>query len=349
MPFHTFAPQDPSQAYVPQEPPSRGFGPREPTRVYPPEEVSSPLFGPQEPSAPPSRAGSHRPPKGPARRTGRTVVIVAGVVLVCGLAWWFLAGLNVGGAGDAASRETVAASEDAAVAGGLDGDVPPPPPVSSLAGSDSQTGDPAASGPAGDPADGLTQGDRAEGDQAEGDQGDGDPADGDQAEGDPDEGDQAGAEPSAAPASGRAAEQATAIDGLLSDSTDARSGLGKAIADVSKCDRAGEAVIRRITASRSGQLTQARSLEVDALTGGAALKRSLVEALDASQKADAAFLSWASRRLAGGCRGAITDDPDYGTGLARSEDAKAAKLRFVEAWRPIAAAHDLTARRGDQI
>jgi hypothetical protein len=154
---------------------------------------------------------------------------------------------------------------------------------------------------------------------------------------------------SAAPGADRAAEQAARIDGLLSDSGDARSGLGDAIAVVSRCDRGGVAVIGRITASRREQLAQARVLKVDALAGGTELRQILVEALSFSHKADAAFLSWASRHLDGGCRRTIAKDPDYRAGLARSKDAGAAKLRFVQVWRPIAAAYDLAERKVDEI
>ncbi|GAA3800857.1 hypothetical protein GCM10022226_20560 [Sphaerisporangium flaviroseum] len=172
---------------------------------------------------------------------------------------------------------------------------------------------------------------------------------------DPSRADPSRAEPSPA-ASGsaaagpdRAAEQAARIDDLLSESSHARSGLGDAIAAVSRCRRGGLASIGRITASRRAQLARARESRVDALAGGAPLKRALVEALSASYEADTAFLSWASRHLEGGCRGTIAGDPRYRAGLARSEEAGAAKRRFVRAWRPIAAAHRLAERKVDEI
>ncbi|WP_248963407.1 hypothetical protein [Sphaerisporangium perillae] len=148
---------------------------------------------------------------------------------------------------------------------------------------------------------------------------------------------------------GRAAAQAGTIDRLLSDSGNARAGLGEAIARVSRCERGGAAVIGRITASRREQLAQARALEVDALAGGTELKDALVDALEASLGADAAFGSWASRHVGGGCRATMAKDPDYVRGLARSEDAQAAKLRFVQAWRPVAAMYGLAERKVGEI
>ncbi|MDH2429664.1 hypothetical protein [Sphaerisporangium sp. TRM90804] len=151
------------------------------------------------------------------------------------------------------------------------------------------------------------------------------------------------------PGAGDAAAQAGGVDALLSDSGSARSGLGDAIARASRCERAGVRTIREVTAARREQLARARELAVDALDGGAELKRALVEALDASRAADAAFLAWATRHLDGGCGGPIAEDDDYRLGLSHSEEAQAAKRRFVDVWRPIAATHGLPERQVDDI
>ncbi|WP_433353914.1 hypothetical protein ACQP25_10535 [Microtetraspora malaysiensis] len=143
--------------------------------------------------------------------------------------------------------------------------------------------------------------------------------------------------------------QAKAIDTLLAGSHSARSGLSDAIASVSGCDGSGADTIASITDSRREQLASARNLDVSSLSGGDDLKATLIEALDASADADAAFLSWARRYLEGGCTGPVTGDEDYVTGLDRSADAQNAKTRFVEQWRPVAAALGLTLWRVDQI
>ncbi|WP_066947984.1 hypothetical protein [Microtetraspora fusca] len=146
-----------------------------------------------------------------------------------------------------------------------------------------------------------------------------------------------------------AGRQAQAIDTLLTGSHSARSGLSDAIASVSGCDGSGADTIASITDSRREQLASARKLDVSSLSGGDDLKSTLIEALDASADADAAFLSWARRYLAGGCTGPVTGDDDYATGLDRSADAQDAKTRFVERWRPVATAFGLTLWRVDQI
>ncbi|MCK2220093.1 hypothetical protein MF672_040800 [Actinomadura sp. ATCC 31491] len=148
---------------------------------------------------------------------------------------------------------------------------------------------------------------------------------------------------------GEAAVQARAVNALLAGSNAAHAGLTDAISDATRCRRAGLNTIQRITAARRDQLAAARALRADALPGGAALKRSLVAALDASFDADAAFLTWARRHVAAGCADPVAGDRDYRRGLARSQDARKAKTRFATAWRPIAETHGLTAWRPDQI
>ncbi|TMR08393.1 hypothetical protein ETD85_62300 [Nonomuraea zeae] len=136
---------------------------------------------------------------------------------------------------------------------------------------------------------------------------------------------------------------------LLSSSNSARSSLSDAIASASGCRAEGVDSIRDITTSRRDQLASAKALTVTALPDGAALKDALVDALDASHDADAAFLSWARRYVGGGCTGPIADDRDYQRGLARSEAAQTAKTRFAQAWRTVAETYDLTAWKPGQI
>ncbi|MET8988529.1 hypothetical protein ABZW49_24025 [Nonomuraea wenchangensis] len=148
---------------------------------------------------------------------------------------------------------------------------------------------------------------------------------------------------------GPAAVQARAMNDVLASSNASHSGLTDAIVATSQCRRNGLDRIVDITAGRRDQLAAARALKVDDLPDGTALRRSLVAALDASFDADAAFLSWARRHLAGDCSGPVAEDRDYRRGLARSEDARKAKARFADAWRTVAKAYDLPAWRPDQI
>lgn len=157
-------------------------------------------------------------------------------------------------------------------------------------------------------------------------------------------------EASGEPGSGdAAAEQAGDVNELLSSSSSTRSSLSDAIAGASRCRRAGVSTIEDITDNRRDQLATAKTLEVTALPDGEALKRTLVDALDASYDADAAFLSWARRHLAGRCKGRVSEDPDYRRGISRSEAAQAAKSQFAQIWRPIAETHGLTPWKANQI
>jgi hypothetical protein len=139
------------------------------------------------------------------------------------------------------------------------------------------------------------------------------------------------------------------MNDLLASSSSARSSLSDAIASASSCQQDGVDSIQDITKSRRDQLASAKALAATALPDGAGLKDALVDALDASHDADAAFLSWARRYVNGGCTGAIADDPDYQRGLGRSEAAQTAKARFAQAWRTVADTYDLTAWKPNQI
>jgi hypothetical protein len=139
------------------------------------------------------------------------------------------------------------------------------------------------------------------------------------------------------------------MNDVLASSNASHSGLTDAIVATTQCRRNGLDRIVDITAGRRDQLAAARALAVDALPDGAALRKSLVAALDASFDADAAFLSWARRHLAEDCSGPVAEDRDYRRGLARSEDARKAKARFADAWRTVAKRYDLPAWRPDQI
>lgn len=148
-----------------------------------------------------------------------------------------------------------------------------------------------------------------------------------------------------------AREQAFAIDDLLDESAPSRGRLGPAIAKVSRCSgvASGVKAIEEVTRQREEQAGQARRLNVDALPAGEELKGALVEALEASHRADKAYLKWAKRFKAGQCTGPTVGDPDFDAGNAASEEATAAKIAFVRMWNPIARQEDLAQRTEDEI
>ncbi|MEV0614073.1 hypothetical protein AB0I81_12185 [Nonomuraea sp. NPDC050404] len=161
--------------------------------------------------------------------------------------------------------------------------------------------------------------------------------------GDPDSGAAAG------PSTRAARQQAEKIEELLSSSSSARSSLSDAIGRATRCEPDGVRAIGDITTSRRDQLATARTLAVSALRGGVRLKDALVDALDASHEADAAFLTWARRHARADCSGPVTNDRDYQRGLERSEAAQEAKNRFARAWLPIAQTYELTIWKPEQI
>lgn len=148
-------------------------------------------------------------------------------------------------------------------------------------------------------------------------------------------------EASAGPSDPEGGWQASAMNGLLSDSRRSRSGIQQAVDAAVRCDASAVQELKKITDARAAQLAEAGELTVDALPGGQELKDTLIEALDAARDADAGFLAWARRHRDQGCTGSPTDDPGYRRGMSRSVDAQAAKERFVELWRPVADSFDL--------
>ncbi|MBB5133067.1 hypothetical protein HNP84_002788 [Thermocatellispora tengchongensis] len=147
-----------------------------------------------------------------------------------------------------------------------------------------------------------------------------------------------------------AAEQAQAVDEILSDSGGARAGLGPALDQVRGCEQAqaGIATIQRITDGREEQVAQVEGLVVDAIADGETLKARLSAALGASLEADRRFLAWA-RRQAQDCTSAWPQDPDYKRGLAASDRATEAKKEFLAMWNPLAREHSLPERAVHEI
>lgn len=145
-------------------------------------------------------------------------------------------------------------------------------------------------------------------------------------------------------------EQAVIVDEILALSEPSRGALRRGIGQVLRCDEAeqGIATIRQVTGERKKQRERAEELVLSDLDDGA-LKSTLVTALSASHRADKAYLKWAKRFEAGGCRGATVGDPAYDEGNAASATASRAKAEFVTLWNPIARREGLSARSADEI
>ncbi|GII53460.1 hypothetical protein Pth03_18490 [Planotetraspora thailandica] len=161
----------------------------------------------------------------------------------------------------------------------------------------------------------------------------------------------AGSTASSAPEDAATQEQAAAIDKVLDASKPSRGKLQQGLSQMLHCSKPGQAVatLQRVTQQRASQVQQAKKLKVDALDGGDALKRHLVDALTASQQADAAYLKWAQKRQALHCKGKTAGDPFYDAGTTASLKATKSKTAFVKLWGPIAEQEGLPARTTGEI
>lgn len=146
-------------------------------------------------------------------------------------------------------------------------------------------------------------------------------------------------------------DQAAAIDALLEESKPSRGTLRRAIGQILRCTRVGEGVsaIAMVTSQRGKQAKQAKKLQVDVLHDGYELKDALVRSLTASYQADKAYLKWAKRYRASGCRGRTVGDSAYDAGNVASTHATAAKFDFVSLWNPVAREQGLPARSEAEI
>ncbi|WP_203881370.1 hypothetical protein [Planotetraspora kaengkrachanensis] len=160
----------------------------------------------------------------------------------------------------------------------------------------------------------------------------------------------ASASPSAPKSSGMHG-QAAAIDKVLDGSKPSRGKLQQGLSQMLHCTKTGQAIaaIQQATNQRAAQVQQAKKLKVGLIEGGDELKQHLVNALVASQQADAAYLKWAKKYQANNCTGPTAGDAYYDAGNAASERATKAKSAFVELWGPIAEQEGLPARTRGSI
>ncbi|GAB1823471.1 hypothetical protein [Herbidospora sp. RD11066] len=139
--------------------------------------------------------------------------------------------------------------------------------------------------------------------------------------------------------------QAMAVDAFLSHSQAARQDLPGAIGVVQRCASSGLTTIKEVTEARRGQRSDVEALEVDLIAGGAELKRTLTEALQASYDADREYLKAGRSFLNRGCTGSM----NLAAAEPHSQAATEAKRRFVALWNPLAEQHGLVTRGPDDI
>ena len=139
-----------------------------------------------------------------------------------------------------------------------------------------------------------------------------------------------------------AAQQAAALDTLLTSSAAARTALHQAVAQVGACANLTGAVskLQEVVNQRSSEYGRASALATSALPGGATVKSTLVAALRSSLKADQDYLAWAREQMTGGCT-PTSQSSAYSAAFSVSQQADAAKQAFVQVWNPVAARYGI--------
>ena len=153
------------------------------------------------------------------------------------------------------------------------------------------------------------------------------------------------ASPSRSPSSsvpGLAAEQATALNMLLTSSTAARTALHDAVRQVDACTDLATAVsqLQGVVTQRVGEYSRASSLPTSALPDGTAVKSELIGALSSSLKADRDYLTWAQQQQSGGCTPS-NQSSAYNAAYGASQLANSAKEAFIQVWNPVAAKYGI--------
>ena len=139
-----------------------------------------------------------------------------------------------------------------------------------------------------------------------------------------------------------AAQQAAALDTLLTSSAAARTALHQAVTQVGACANLTGAVskLQDVVNQRSSEYGRASALATSALPGGAKVKSALVAALGSSLKADQDYLAWAREQMTGGCT-PTSQSSAYSAAFSASQQADAAKQAFVQVWNPVAARYGI--------
>jgi len=146
-----------------------------------------------------------------------------------------------------------------------------------------------------------------------------------------------------------AADQASSVNRILSESSHSRSVLQIGVSAVGRCDpKAGSAALHAVVSERTRELRQAKTLDVSAILGGAAMKSNLISAIQYSLRADRDFLNWSRRDNASGC-GGKAGKRYYSAGVRQSVEANHAKRRFLGTWNALAGKLRLPRRTQAQI
>jgi hypothetical protein len=135
--------------------------------------------------------------------------------------------------------------------------------------------------------------------------------------------------------------QASAIDQYLTQSRQARQGVGPAISAISSCTKVSSAVsaVQNAANVRSRIVSALASSEVSALPNGDAAVSHLREAMQASADADLHYAQWG--RAVAGCHRHAPHKADFSAAQQSDTDATSAKQQFATAWNPIAATYGL--------
>jgi hypothetical protein len=148
-----------------------------------------------------------------------------------------------------------------------------------------------------------------------------------------------------------ASDEATQLNNLLNSSATSRNAVSTAVNDAGSCTDLSGAItaIQNVSQERSDELSQATSLQVNALPDGQSLQSDLVNALTYSLAADQDFLRWAQSLLNGGCSDPAPETSAYQAGFSESAKAGVAKTQFVQLWNPIADTQGLPTRSDNFI
>jgi serine/threonine-protein kinase len=139
------------------------------------------------------------------------------------------------------------------------------------------------------------------------------------------------------PASQTEAAEVTAIGQLLTSSGGVRTNLSAVVSDVASCLNVADDVteLDQIVSERESQLSDAESLQVDAISNGTQLQSDLVTALMASLAADNDYLNWAQEQNDSNCADG-ENSQYYGDALSDDQTASTDKAVFEQLWTPLA-------------
>jgi len=147
----------------------------------------------------------------------------------------------------------------------------------------------------------------------------------------------------------RGRAQASTIARYLTDSAQARQGIGAAISAISGCANIASAVATLDSAAdvRSRIVTELATADVSALRNGGAAVADLSRAMRASADADRHYAAWG--RAVARCHGQAPHNTEFAAAQHSDSVATAAKQRFADEWNPIAAKFGLAKQSADTI